>query len=683
MNTPHHSHACRHTLLYPFIQPLSPRINNLFPLVLPQTDNLVQHNLLLGTLDIHTEIRRPERLEPDKPVAAPTRIQLVVLDQLPQALLNDRVLIQHLAIGSEIVGPRPVLPVERVGALSLEQAVVLASDHLDGCRGVDPLDVCFWLLLRGGDLDGGYGGDEAGGGVLLERHGADGVGDVVEADCLVGGQAEVVWVVFLAEIGAVDVQRLAELDGAGAGDGALGVKGDGEGLVVLGGEVGDGDGDGVEDEHLARDGALEVFADRGLEARGLDVGVRVGDAELLDEVEHGLGGDTTAAQGDHGVEAGVVPAADGRGDDAVAHLCALDEHEDAALGEDGAVDAQAAVLALHGALLLGLGHLHVELLQQPVVGDAALAELDSAHGVGDTLERITDAVGEVVGGVDLPPVAGAVVVVLLDDTVCGQIPHLWVALVGVGQALLHAEVGIARLVFAVTHGAELSQRLFDGTRAVLAGVALATVVGAATLHVDLLSCGMSAPDHTVVSLLEGHTRAVAHVCAVLLDELLGQLVQLVEVVAAVGDLPRLKAQPLDDIQDTCEILLLLLLWVRIIIAQVALALVVLREAKVDRDRFAVSDVQVAVGLGWESRVDVLNGLLLVDALEPALGEHAHGLSFGCWLGLLFRSQRMLCFLCFGRRFLSRLLECALRGALLLLGGGRRRGRCCGRFRHGW
>jgi hypothetical protein len=187
-----------------------------------------------------------------------------------------------------------------------------------------------------------------------------------------------------------------------------------------------------------------------------------------------------------------------------------------------------------------------------------------------------------------------------------------------------------------------------------------------SMHVDLLA------------------RAVAHVGAILLDQLLGQLVQLVEVVAAVRDLPRLEAQPLDDVEDAGEVLLLLLLRVGVVVAQVALALVVFGEAEVDGDGLAVADVQVAVGLGRESCVDVLDRLLLVHALQPALAEYADVLGFGLHrrLCLLLRSQRMLGLLCFGGRFLCCLLERTLGRTLLLLGCGCRRG-CGGRSGFCW
>jgi len=62
-------------------------------------------------------------------------------------------------------------------------------------------------------------------------------------------------------------------------------------------------------------------------------------------------------------------------------------------------------------------------LQEPVVSRAEGLEFDSAQRVGDGLEAIAQAVGELVGRVDSPLVAGAVVVVLFLDSVGGDVPH--------------------------------------------------------------------------------------------------------------------------------------------------------------------------------------------------------------------------------------------------------------------
>ena len=68
-----------------------------------------------------------------------------------------------------------------------------------------------------------------------------------------------------------------------------------------------------------------------LEADDLNVGEGSGYPELVDEGEDCAGGDTAAAEGDEGEEAGVVPSAD----DGV-----VDQGFDFPLGEDGAGDSE-------------------------------------------------------------------------------------------------------------------------------------------------------------------------------------------------------------------------------------------------------------------------------------------------------------------------------------------------------
>jgi hypothetical protein len=78
-------------------------------------------------------------------------------------------------------------------------------------------------------------------------------------------------------------------------------------------------------------------------------------------------------------------------------------------------------------------------------------------------------------------------VVLFNNAVRGQVPHLGVALVGVCELLLHAQESLPSLVFAIAHRPELGNRLFDRSVAVGAAIALASIVGSSTLVVDLLA----------------------------------------------------------------------------------------------------------------------------------------------------------------------------------------------------
>jgi len=62
---------------------------------------------------------------------------------------------------------------------------------------------------------------------------------------------------------------------------------------------------------------------------------------------------------------------------------------------------------------------------------------------------------------------------------------------------------------------------------------------------------------------------------------------------------------------------------------VADAAVVAREAEVEKDRLGVAEVQVAVGLGREARLDaaapLAGGVLLVDEVADEVGGGGRGL----------------------------------------------------------
>jgi hypothetical protein len=104
----------------------------------------------------------------------------------------------------------------------------------------------------------------------------------------------------------------------------------------------------------------------------------------------------------------------------------------------------------------------------------------------------------------------------------------------------------------------------------------------------------------------------------LLDQVLGHLVQLVEVVARVVQvllaalLPR-KAQPLDAVHDGIDVFLVFLLRIGVVETQVAAALVIARQAEVQADRFRVAHVQVAVRLRRETGDHRRHAFALVGA----------------------------------------------------------------------
>src|SRR5262249_57565121 len=97
-----------------------------------------------------------------------------------------------------------------------------------------------------------------------------------------------------------------------------------------------------------------------------------------------------------------------------------------------------------------------------------------------------------------------------------------------------------------------------------------------------------------------------------LDELHGPLIELLEVVARVIEVPApVEAEPADVAHDRVDVLLAFLGRVGVVEAQIAVPVELLRHAEVEADRLGVADVEVAVGLGRKARDD----LRVAPALE--------------------------------------------------------------------
>lgn len=86
------------------------------------------------------------------------------------------------------------------------------------------------------------------------------------------------------------------------------------------------------------------------------------------------------------------------------------------------------------------------------------------------------------------------------------------------------------------------------------------------------------------------TRVVRSVGQPTLDEVDSEVEQLLEVVARVGDLVRLKSEPSNGLEDLVKVDLLFGLGVRIVEAEVAVPAMILGVAKVDGDRLRMSDL---------------------------------------------------------------------------------------------
>lgn len=130
--------------------------------------------------------------------------------------------------------------------------------------------------------------------------------------------------------------------------------------------------------------------------------------------------------------------------------------------------------------------------------------------MSDTLEAITKAVCEIVGREDLPLGSSVVRLLLLGYSVGRKIPHLGVSACDV---LLHAEESGLRLVFSIVHVLELLKvrlNILLGVFASVTGSLLSFLSTTLELNLGLVT--------------------VADIGLLLLDELLGEIEELLEVV---------------------------------------------------------------------------------------------------------------------------------------------------------
>ena len=247
-------------------------------------------------------------------------------------------------------------------------------------------------------------------------------------------------------------------------------------------------------------------------------------------------------------------------------------------------DVQAGELGLAGAVAG-----QVEMVQEPVVQRSVGIELQGADGVGNPLHRVALAVGPVVGGIDAPPVAGAVVGVMA-DAVQHRIAHEHV-LVGHVDAGPQHSLAVGEL--AGGHPPEQVQVLLGAAvapRAVGACLGEAAPVLGDGLGVLVVDVGQA-----------GH------------NQVFGPLVELIEVVRRVQGAPvGFVAQPGDVLLDGSHEVGPLRLGVGVVEAQVAGAAELGGQVEVQADRLGVADVEIAVGLGGESG--------LHPAIEGAIGD---------------------------------------------------------------
>ncbi len=217
-----------------------------------------------------------------------------------------------------------------------------------------------------------------------------------------------------------------------------------------------------------------------------------------------------------------------------------------------------------------------QLLEEPVVEGPVVLELEGADRMGDPLEGVGQAVGEIVHRVDAPRVPGAVMGGV-EDAVDHRVAQVHVRR---GHVDLGPQHPAAVRELAGAHAPEQIQVLLHAAvaeGALFAGFGQGAAVVADLLGVQAVNVGLAGP-----------------------DQVNGELVEPIEVVRGVAELLPVEPQPAHILLDRLGILLLFPGGVGIVHAQVTAAGEFGGQAEIETDRFGVADMQIAVGLGGKA-----------------------------------------------------------------------------------
>src|SRR5215468_803016 len=211
------------------------------------------------------------------------------------------------------------------------------------------------------------------------------------------------------------------------------------------------------------------------------------------------------------------------------------------------------------------------MLQEPVVERPVILEFKGADRVGDALDCVRLAVGEVIARVDAPRRAGARMAGM-EDAVEHRIAHVDVA----GR---HVDLGAndagAIGELAGAHAAE-EVEIFRTRAVTKRAVAAGRCERAAT------------GPHFVLGL-------VIHIGEPFLDQVLGPGIELLEIIRRkIEIVAPIEAQPMYVGLDGIDIFLLFLRRIGIVEPQIALAAEFLRNAEVETNRFGMADVKITV-----------------------------------------------------------------------------------------
>ena len=203
--------------------------------------------------------------------------------------------------------------------------------------------------------------------------------------------------------------------------------------------------------------------------------------------------------------------------------------------------------------------------------------------MGNTLQSILNRVGKVVHGEDTP--LGALTVMLdVPNAVEHRVPHVEVAAL---QINFGPEGVLALGELPILHAFKQVQRFLDG---------------------PVPPGGASGGIYVSAVLLELFRSEFTHIGQTLFNKSHGQLIGLVEVVGAIKEpIAPVKTKPMNILLDCIHKLSVLFSRIGVVHAQVADAAEFFRRTKVNNQRLAVSNVEITVGLRWETGVNLHPG----------------------------------------------------------------------------
>ena len=229
---------------------------------------------------------------------------------------------------------------------------------------------------------------------VLDHVGAGDVTGATQAHLASRRQPEKLAYRFFHKVGPLNIELAGEGDLPGSGRLVFRVVKRFKGLCFALGIVIDDDLHRVQYSHGTQGVAVQVFPYRVLQQRHVGQAVDLGDADTVAEGPDSFGGVAAPAQPGKGRHARVVPATD---------MALFHQLQEQALAHERIGEGQPRKLDLAGMVDL-------ERVEQPVVEGAVHFKFQRAERMGDALDRVFQSVGEIVGGVDTPGVAGPVVV---------------------------------------------------------------------------------------------------------------------------------------------------------------------------------------------------------------------------------------------------------------------------------